>query len=296
MPARVPLPEHLTRTPFSLKAGVAAGLGRKRLLGPDLQRPFRGVRASEAGSTVESLCRAFQTRMPPHAFFCSVTAAALMGVPLPLEYEQSRRLHVSVSAPHRALTARGIVGSKRDVRDGDIRDWRGLPISAPEQLWCELAALLSLPDLVAAGDYLIHWRLPATTLEELRAAVHRHSGKRGNSRLREALTLLDDRAESPQESRLRVILQKARLKGLVSNLPIRTRTGSNYRADFAFPKEKVILEYQSDYHREPERYRKDMTRRSRLEADGWVVMLLNADDLRNPIELIHRIRLILADR
>ena len=58
----------------------------------------------------------------------------------------------------------------------------------------------------------------------------------------------------------------------------------------------MLLEYQSDYHSDPENFRADMTRRARLEADGWFVMLINANDLRDPGELIARIRTVLASR
>jgi very-short-patch-repair endonuclease len=39
-----------------------------------------------------------------------------------------------------------------------------------------------------------------------------------------------------------------------------------------------------------------MTRRARLEANGWFVMLVNANDLRDPDELVRRIRTVLAAR
>ena len=39
-----------------------------------------------------------------------------------------------------------------------------------------------------------------------------------------------------------------------------------------------------------------MTRRSRLEAQGWYVMEINADDLGDPVELVARIRSVLARR
>ena len=35
---------------------------------------------------------------------------------------------------------------------------------------------------------------------------------------------------------------------------------------------------------------KDMTRRTRLESTGWRVMEINWDDLKDPIELVARIR------
>ena len=39
-----------------------------------------------------------------------------------------------------------------------------------------------------------------------------------------------------------------------------------------------------------------MTRISRREADGWVVIQVNSDDLRNPVELVDRIRRVLSAR
>jgi very-short-patch-repair endonuclease len=58
----------------------------------------------------------------------------------------------------------------------------------------------------------------------------------------------------------------------------------------------VLLEYQGDYHRTPEQFRADMTRLSRLEADGWYVFQINADDLKNPEELVARLHRVLAAR
>jgi len=68
------------------------------------------------------------------------------------------------------------------------------------------------------------------------------------------------------------------------------------RPDFVFPKEKVAIEYQGDYHRTRAQWRADMTRRSRLEAQGCIVIEVNADDLRDPAELTQRILAILARR
>jgi very-short-patch-repair endonuclease len=234
--------------------------------------------------------------MPADAFFCSVTAAQLMGVPLPARLEKSSLLHVAVPAPRRALSANGVVGHKLQVCKNQLRMFGELRACSPELIWCQLATVLSLPDLVAAGDYLIQRRAPRTTLALLREAVRQYPGRRGKVLLRQALELLNDRSESRRESHLRVILMQANLTGLVANLEITTSGGWNYRGDLAFPDRKVVVEYQSDYHRESVQFRADMTRRSRLEADGWFVVLVNVDDLRNPGELVQRIRRVLASR
>jgi very-short-patch-repair endonuclease len=267
------------------------------MLGPDLAQPYRGVRMpAEIAPSVGSLCRALRLRLPPTAFFSGVTAAAIMGVPLPSRWETSRRLEVSVPAPLRAPSGRGIRGHSVTVLESDIRVWHGTRISSPERVFCELAAELDLFDLVAVGDFLVRRMLPLTTREALADAMAQYPGRRGIQVLRAAHPMLSERSESRKESHVRVIILMARLPGLVANLPIMTFGGFHYRADLAFPGARVILEYQSDYHSDPDNFRADMTRRARLEADGWFVMLVNANDLRDPDELVARIRTVLASR
>jgi very-short-patch-repair endonuclease len=171
----------------------------------------------------------------------------------------------------------------------------GLRISSPARVWCELAVLLSMRELVAAGDFLIHWRSPLVSREQLTAAARRYPDRRGRVSRRAALEHLDARSESPKESELRTILAVGGIRGLVSNLPVRVG-GANYRLDLALPESKIDIEYQGDYHRDPAQWRRDMSRRSRLEADGWAVIELNADDLNNPAELLARIHRIMRVR
>ena len=296
MGIRIPLPPQFDSSPFTRAAGLDAGLGAGRLRGSDLQRPFHGVRHGQRTAlSLLDRCLAFQTRMPDDAFFCSVTAAAVMGLPLPFELENFPLLHVAVPSPSRGLTARGVVGHKVGLMGGDVRLWHGIRISSPERAWCELSSALRLPEFVAVGDYLIHWRSPLTTTEALAAAAARYPGRRGQPLIRAAVPLLDGRAESPPESVFRVIIILAGFDGLEVNYSIAV-PGYNYRADLAFPCHMVVIEYHGDYHRNPEQWRKDLTRKSRLEAAGWFVLEFNADDLKNPVELLARIRVVLRGR
>jgi very-short-patch-repair endonuclease len=79
-------------------------------------------------------------------------------------------------------------------------------------------------------------------------------------------------------------------------MPIRTSGGHAYRGDLVIPSRKVVIEYQSRFHESPVDFRKHMTRISRLEADGRVVIQVNADDLDDPEELVARIRRVLDAR
>ena len=294
---RKPIPSPLDHAAFTTQQGHSAGLGRGRLRGNDLAHPFRGVYAVSSGDPeVHELCRILQARLPAHAFFCGVTAAQIMHIPLPWKLEQSRELHVAVPAPRTAPTGRGIRGHSTRTHESDVRSWGGLKVASPERTWCDLAAMLTLPQLVAAGDYLVHWRMPLSSLEQLAAAFGRHGSRPGTSKLADALPLLNDRSESPKESELRVIFVKAGLPGLAVNLPIETTDGYRYRADLAFPERKTIVEFQSRFHDPAANFRADMTRISRLEADGWVVIQVNNDDLNDPDELVRRVTRVLASR
>jgi hypothetical protein len=229
--------------------------------------------------------------MPDAGFFCGVTAALLQGMPLPARLHRMTELHVGMPSPGRGLRARGVVGHKLNVAEGDIRYWGGLRVTTATRTWCDLGTVLDVEDLVAVGDYIIHYRCPLATRAELFDALCRYPGRRGRVRLREALTLLDDHADSRPESLVRVTVVRAGIPGLVANHPIVVADGRTLRADLCFPEHRVIFEYQGDYHRaEPERWRKDRTRVALLSAAGWHVVEIAADELNNPAMLLRLIR------
>ena len=264
-----------------------------RLRSRDVQQPFRGTNARGAGAlTLEQRCLALQTRLPDYAFFSGATAALLRGVPLPLSLERDPRVHVTVPETKRAPTGKGVVGHAARLGSGDVRPWNGLRISSAGRVWCELGATLALDDLVAAGDFLIHRELPQTSVDGLHKSLRAFAGRRGIPKLKEAIGLLDDGAESRRESLLRMLLVRGGVRGFVTNLWITTSDGSRNRGDIVFVAEKVIVEYQGQHHFEI--WAQDMTRKSRLQADGWLVLEINARDLENPDEVVARVLRALA--
>lgn len=260
----------------------------------DLAAPFRGVRSPHPVDEVIDRCRAFATRMPRDTFFSCSTAATLLGIPLPHTLTPLT-IHVSTPAPANATRTRGVVGHSVHVAEHDHRELDGLRVSTPARVWCELAHELAVVDLVVAGDWLVHWRQPLCSTAELALAVEQYPGRRGRRALRAALPLLSDRAESPQESRLRVILVTAGIRGFEVNHPITVRRRS-FRADIAFPRKRLIIEYQGDYHRDREQWRRDVSRQSILATDDWFTMEVTAHDLRDSAELCARVRFLLAKR
>lgn len=259
--------------------------------GADLERPFHGVRSPKPLVTVSDLARALQVRLPESAFFCAVTAALIMQIPLPLRLSRATPLHVGVASPVRACRVIGTIGHKLQLGDNDLRDWLGLRVTTPARTWCDLAAVLDLEDLVAAGDYIIHPPYRLASPVELADAVAGRLARRGRGRLLEALTLLDENAESPPESIIRVTIVRAGIQGLRANYPIKDARGYTFaRADLCFPKHRVVFEYQGEYHRaERDRWRKDITRIARMRAAGWHVIEIAADQLHDKHMLLQLI-------
>ncbi|MBK4347181.1 DUF559 domain-containing protein [Lacisediminihabitans changchengi] len=277
--------------PFRVRDAIAAGVEANDLRGRRWNRTVHSIRSTEPDLDFIARCRLFALRMPPTAAFSHSTAAQLLGFPVPWRLERSSDLHIVIPAPARGPHATHIRGHRLSLRDQDILAQEGLRMTAPPRTWCDLASQLSVHELVAVGDHLIHWRLPIVTTAELSDAVTHFPGRRGLPRMRAALPLLDAHAESPPESILRVIIAHGGLPTpSINHVLVQTDDGPAIRPDFTFVEQKLILEYQGDYHRPKEQWRKDMTRRTRLEGKGWRVMEINWDDLKDPTELVARIR------
>lgn len=292
------LPPGLPPHGFTVAAARDFGVTPSRLRAGDLDHSVWGVRATSPPTGLRERCALLQLRIPERAFFSHSTAALIHGIPLPWDLEHDDQLHVGVPSPSRALSARGLVGHRLAVIPSDVNVLSELRVTSAVRTWTDLADQLEFRDLVAAGDFLIHWRRPFTTRAALEEAIRLRGGRRGSRALDRAVRRLNERAESPPESRLRLILEDAGFPPPQINREVTGQFGEFLaRTDFIFEGLRLVLEYQGDYHRTTKgQWRADMTRRSKLEAHGWRVMELNADDLKDPAELVVRIRRLLAHR
>ncbi|WP_448625464.1 endonuclease domain-containing protein [Geodermatophilus sp. URMC 64] len=103
--------------------------------------------------------------------------------------------------------------------------------------------------------------------------------------------LADGAAESPQETRLRLLLLRSGLPAPVAQFEVRDRDGRFVgRVDFAWPDRRVAAEYDGLWHAEPGQFARDRQRLNRLQAAGWRVVHVTAADLQRPAELLARLR------
>ncbi|MDM4763333.1 DUF559 domain-containing protein [Galbitalea sp. SE-J8] len=290
-----PLPTELAAAPFRVADAERMALPPARLRASDLAHPFHGVRLPAHLGEFADRCRAALLAVPDDAFVCGPSAALLWGAPLDRRWERRIEIDIARPDPERAPRGRGIAGRSLTVGDRELAHRHGIRVTSPSRTWCDLGALLSLADLVAVGDYLVHWRLPLSTRDALRHAVRTSGVRRGIRMLRAALPLIDERSESRRESILRVLLSAAGIRGLSANHEVVIR-GRRFRIDLALPDRMVAIEYQGEYHADPAQRRRDMTRRQTLESAGWFVIELNSDDLRDAEELVRRVLQVLARR
>lgn len=292
MPLVTPLPAHLRARVFTVAEARALGISASRLRGPELRRPFHGIRSSVDDTTLEARCRALQAAMRPKQFFSHNTAAMLHGIPLPLRLQNDRMLHVSAFRPGAPPRRAGVVGHRLAPLATKGTTVSGLRVASPVHAWCMLAELLTVPDIVAAADFLVSGKFPRTSIPALKRAAEAWRGRPGAGRLLEALPQVRAEVRSRQETHTRLVVVAAGLPEPELNASIYT-PGGRFLAmpDLLWRAKKVGAEYEGDYHRsDQQQFRRDITRRERVEDYGWRLTRFTSDDVRHgTAEFVRRI-------
>ena len=300
MTRRASLPPHLSGAAFRVRDREFHGASRGRLAASDVQRSFTGVRSLGLDlDDVLGRCRAYEPLLRPGEAFSHGTAASLLGLPVP---RRSDAVHVL--APPGVTRARGreVAGHVASVAP-PLVVLDGLPLVAPAHVWCQLAAELSVYDLVALGDAIVTGRRrgrvrdrPLATIGELDAAARGWPPRRGSAKLAVALPRVRVGAESPKETHLRLTIVDARLPEPEPNVPVQLPSGSIVHPDLSYPRRRIAFEYLGDIHRtDRRRWQDDLRRRRALTAAGWFVVEVTADDLGpNRAAFIAEVRALLA--
>lgn len=299
MPDRIPLPEHLRNRPFSRKDLELARLSQGRLNRRDVTRPYHGVQTATPPSTLRERCRAYAVRMRPGQSFSHVTAALLHELPLPSRLEAGEEtLHVCCVRPAMPPRTVGVVGH-RLTSPPVVHDFDGLQVCVPSEAWCQLAAELSLDELIVVADHLL--TVSPLAEEATRRLLLRRIGasrRVGADRLQSALREARRPVRSPGETRLRLLLVRAGIEEPEVNGSVEDRAGVLLaHADLVWRAQRLVAEYEGDGHRvDRERFRRDIERYERFRDAGWEVVRVTADDLvgARAVRLVERVRARLA--
>lgn len=187
----------------------------------------------------------------------------------------------------------GIVTSNDSVRDDEVTRVAGLPVTTPTRTAYDLGRLRPRDAAVALLDALM--RAEPFSIADVGRVIEAHPGARGLRRLRAALPLVDGGAASPRESRLRLVLIDAGLPPPTTQIPVHEGWRLIAMLDMGWETHKVAVEYDGDHHRTSRKqYAKDHWRLRRLEAMGWIVIRVIAEDA--PADVVRRARAALHAR
>jgi len=122
----------------------------------------------------------------------------------------------------------------------------------------------------------------AVSIEEVEAVIAAHRGVRGLNRLRKVLPLIDGGAESPQETRTRLVLLDAGLPRPETQIMVYDNYGEFVaRVDMGYRDFRVGIEYDGPQHwTDPAQRQRDIDRHWALVALGWVIIRVSSDLLR----------------
>ncbi|MBX7454688.1 hypothetical protein GR927_42470 [Mycolicibacterium sp. 3033] len=139
-------------------------------------------------------------------------------------------------------------------------------------------------------------RIPA---DDVAVVASRHPGARGIRRLRQVMALADGGAESPQETRVRLLLIRAGAPVPQTQIPIRNAAGRVVRRiDMGWPEYRVGVEYDGEHHwTDATAYAEDIDRLDFLAERGWIIVRVSARHLRfTPDDIWQRAREALIRR
>jgi hypothetical protein len=179
----------------------------------------------------------------------------------------------------------------------EVTDINGIPLTTPERTAFDigrrtsrLAAIQRLDALANATEFKI---------ADVDALIANHKGARGLASLRRLLPLVDAGAESPQESRTRIVLVDAGLPQPETQIRVFDPYGDFVaRIDMGYRELLVGVEYDGAQHwTDPAQRANDIDRHAELKALGWIIIRVSNELLRlRPATVVSRVEEALRSR
>ena len=274
------LPPELGQRAFTVAEARGLGVTQGRLRHRGLSCPAYGVR--QAGTDprrtgLAQLAAATKLVLPAGSAFSHLTAARLLGLPVPRRWAPTETLDVmNVSAA--AKIRRAGCSGHRGLESRHTVQRNGLRIVSPADTWCDLAGTgaMDLDELIVVGDAVVHYRrgIPYAQLAE---AVNRRRGGRGAKLMAEALPQLRPRNNSPMETTARLLFLRGGLPEPELNVVINDQSSGQWLSDsdFVWREQRVVAEFDGDHHRtDRQQWQNDVARRENLQDDGWAFVQL----------------------
>ncbi len=208
-------------------------------------------------------------------------------------------VHVTVPYSSWVRSSVGLVVHHDRFDEEDVVQRAGLPMFSLDAVVAELLCsevrwkALACLDQALAG---LSGRDASAFTNAVDLHLMRRDDRRGLRNAESLLALGAPGAESPQESRLRLLLVDAGFPNPVTQHPILTLSGDLlYRLDLAWPELRIGVEYDG-YEAHEGRDEYDAERDRRLAGRSWSIIRARKEDLADPARVLAEIRRAFSDR
>ncbi|WP_112465445.1 type IV toxin-antitoxin system AbiEi family antitoxin domain-containing protein [Streptomyces triticisoli] len=247
-----------------------------------LTRGSYWVGQDSQGPSLRSRVRGALLTCGPHVVAAGPTAARLLGIQgLPRD---DGTLHLAAPPGHEIRSRPGIRVHRSALPPTSRTTLRGIPVTTPVRTCADLLLHLPRTEAVSVLDSALHQGL--LTEPDLRTIPPLLSGRPHARRAREWLRLADGRAESPLETRVRLIcLDDGLPPPLLQWRIVDPAQGCSYRIDLGWPTHLVGVEADGKApHGTPQALYQDRHRQNRLTTllPGLTLLRFTWSDTHHP--------------
>ncbi len=248
----------------------------------------RGIRVPIHSEASGAAALRGYTDVDDDSFLALYSAARIWGHPLSARRSGDWRIHIARRRGHSFPRRANVVGHALTLLPDEVTEYDGVRLTTPARTWLDLAAVLTVEETVAAGDFLVCCHGPefpvpreaVCTMEELQDIVGRHPGMRGIRTARAALELIRVGADSPPETRMRLALMNAGLPEPELNHVLWGVHGNPVLwPDAAYPEWRIAIQYDGSPHADGRQHRRDIQRQETTAAYGWLEVRVSQDEL-----------------
>jgi hypothetical protein len=230
---------------------------------------------------------AIARRLPAGSAFSGRTALWLHG----MDEVNCEPIEVTIPEPSSVGRRAGTYVRRAALGGEEIVTRRGLPTTSALRTVVDLGGRNPLTEGVVAADLFLHAGL--VTITELRTYVAKHQRRKGIARLRRVVDMAEPNAESPMETRLRMLIVLAGLPRPEAQVSIHDDQGNPLgRPDLLYRAQRLAIEYDGGNHRD--RLVDDDRRQNGLLVAGYRLLRFTAPDVYgSPGSVAMQVRLAL---
>lgn len=191
---------------------------------------------------------------------------------------------------------RGIILHSDTLAADEVCQRRRMLTTTAARTAFDVGRISDVPTAVIRLDALRN--ATGVSVEQIDSIIARYPGARRIRHLREAVALSDAGAESPQETRTRLLLIKGGLPTASTQIAVHDDHSFVARLDMGWPRYQVAVEFDGAQHWTDARQRsRDIDRIAELEALGWIIIRVSFEMLcARPHVILRRARHSLAQR